>query len=46
MSHVGQLPLGNTLGHADIAYTAADFALNILHEPKANKPCETSFGYI
>lgn len=31
MGHIGQLPLGNTLGHTNIADAAANFALNILH---------------
>ena len=46
MSHVGKLPLGYALGHANIANTTADFALNIFHGPKANAPWKTSFGYI
>lgn len=46
MSHVGKLPLGYALGHANTANTTADFALNIFHGPKANAPWKTSFGYI
>ncbi len=37
MSHVGKLPLGYALGHANIANTTTDFALNIFMGPRLTR---------